>query len=458
MKYRTTSISVYIFLLIVSHLILVTGCSSIAPGTGAGPHGDVKAALDRKRGTGILNEAQLQAVVMNFEDLYVMSVWEEYDNIKRSTTNPEIRATAQWLKVRANTNAIAIAAGRNTAINLLDMVVFVSLSRYTIENYWVPNIFGPDGEALVQTYRKLENEIWKISSRVLSEDQQKRLRDLINEWIAANPGRYYVAGIRLSDFAEIQGMSSASQLEVGTLLADVEKAVAVAQEGLLVSERIMFYVERLPRLMTMQTELLLDQIAAAPDAEQLRINANRLTAAAERLSLVAADLPRYVTEERQAAIDHIFRHFSSERQQVMNDLTSQESRLRAVFEDVRGLLDRAIPLTDKLSTTVRSADALYRLVDASPINLPQYNDLLEKSIVVMDKLTRILTEVTPLYAAIGRDTNVRDDPLFGKLVGLADHLFWRGMLLIAFFLVGLLAMLLIYKHLSLRINGRRQIK
>jgi len=76
----------------------------------------------------------------------------------------------------------------------------------------------------------------------------------------------------------------------------------------------------------------------------------------------------------------------------------------------------------------------------------------------MDKLTRILTEVTPLYAAIGRDTNVRDDPLFGKLVRLADHLFWRGMLLIAFFLVGLLAMLLIYKHLSLRINGRRQIK
>jgi hypothetical protein len=129
-----------------------------------------------------------------------------------------------------------------------------------------------------------------------------------------------------------------------------------------------------------------------------------------------------------------------------------------VFEDVRGLLDRAIPLTDKLSTTVRSADALYRLVDSTPSNLPQYNDLLEKSIVVMDKLTRILTEVTPLYAAIGRDTNMRDDPLFGKLVGLADHLFWRGMLLIAFFLVGLLAMLLIYKHLSLRISGRRLMK
>jgi hypothetical protein len=44
-----------------------------------------------------VSEAQLQAMVMNFEDLYVMSIWQTYDEIKRSTTHPEIRATAQSL-------------------------------------------------------------------------------------------------------------------------------------------------------------------------------------------------------------------------------------------------------------------------------------------------------------------------------------------------------------------------
>ena len=73
----------------------------------------------------------------------------------------------------------------------------------------------------------------------------------------------------------------------------------------------------------------------------------------------------------------------------------------------------------------------------------------------MDKLTGILSEVTPLYAAISRDANVLHDPIFGKFIGLADHLFWRGMLLIAFFLVGLLGVLLVYKRLSLRMTRER---
>ena len=454
MKVRPNIISFCIFLLILSPLAFLSGCASTGPLTSFSTGEDIQGALSHKTRYAPLSEAQLQAMVMNFEDLYVMSVWQTYDEIRRSTTNPEIRATAQSLKVRSNSNAITIAAGRNPAVNLLDMLVFVSLGRHAVESHWVPEVFGSHGEPLVKTYRKLENEVGKISARVLSEDQQKTLRALIQEWIAANPGQYYIAAIRLSDFAEIQGMSRASQMKAGTLLADVEKALAVVEQGLLVSERALFYVERLPRLVTLQTELILDQIAAVPDAEYLRTNLSKLSAASERLSLVVADLPRYVTEERQATVDHVFKHFRAERQQVMNDLASQESRLQGVFKEVAGLIDRVTPLTDKLNATVRSADALYRLVDATPSKLPQYNALLEKAIVAMDKLTGILAEVTPLYAAIGRDANALKDPIFGKIMGLADHLFWRGMLLIAFFLVGLLAVMLAYRFLSAKLGTK----
>ena len=140
----------------------------------------------------------------------------------------------------------------------------------------------------------------------------------------------------------------------------------------------------------------------------------------------------------------------------MKDLASQESRLRGLFEEVRRLLDRATPLAEKLNRTVHSADALYRMFEAKPIELSQYNDLLDKSNVVMDKLAAILSGVKPLYAAISRDANALHDPLFGKIMGLADHLFWRGMLLIAFFLVGLLGVLLAYKRLSFRMSRERQ--
>lgn len=430
------------------------GCSWIRPPTIHTGH-DVEDALSPKSRSAPLSASQVQAIVMNFADLYVTSVWQTLDEIKNATADPKMRMNLQSMKVYTNTNAMIIAAGRNSAVNLLDMVVFVSLGRYAAENYYVPKMLGSQGEPLVKTLRKLEKEIWQISSRVLSPDQQETLRGLIDEWIAVNPERFYTGAIHLSDFAEIEGISRASQMQAGTLLADVGKVVAVAEEGLLVSERVMFYVERLPRITTMQTELLLDQIAGAPDAAQLRSNLDQLAAAAERMSLVLTDLPANAREERQATINHLFDRIGAERQKVLSDLSSQESRLRGVFEEVRALLDRATPLTDKLNTTVNSADALYRLVDATPSNLPVYNDLLEKSSVVMDKVIHILAEVTPLYSAAVPDPNALNGPLSGKTQSFFDYLFWRALLLIAFFLVGLLGVLLAYRRLSLRMSDRR---
>lgn len=459
MKVRANVISCCVFLLLLSSLAFLSSCASTGPLTSASTGEDIKGALSHKTRYAPLSEGQLQAMVMNFEDLYVMSIWQTYDEIKRSTTNPEVRATAQSLKVRSNANAMAIAAGRNPAVNLLDMLVFVSLGRHAVENHWVPEVFGSSGEPLVKTYRKLENEVWKISARVLTEDQQKTLRNLIQEWIAANPGQYYIAAIRLSDFVEVQGMSPAGQMKAGMLLADIDKALAVAEQGLLVSERALFFVERLPRLVTLQTELIFDEIATAPDAEQVRNDLGKLSEASERLSLAVADLPRSVTEERRATVDHVFSHFRAERSQLMNDLASQEGRLQGLFKEVVGLIDRVTPMTEKLNATIHSADALFRLVDADATassKLPQYNALLEKSIVAMDKLAGILAEVTPLYAAISRDADALDDPIFVKFIGLAEHLFWRGILLISFFLTGLLAILLTYKYLSIRMSGRRQ--
>jgi hypothetical protein len=42
--------------------------------------------------------------------------------------------------------------------------------------------------------------------------QQETLRDLIRQWIAAHPEQHYTAAIRLSDFAEMQGVSPGPRL------------------------------------------------------------------------------------------------------------------------------------------------------------------------------------------------------------------------------------------------------
>lgn len=440
-------------LLMLATLLLFNGCSQTWPYMGTDTSPNITAALSNKSDISKPNQAQLQAIVMDFSDVYVMFTWQAFDEIRQATTDHQLKAQAQYLKVFTTSNAMTIAAGRNAAENLLDMLVFVSLNRHALETYWAPKVFAPAGRSLVKTHLKLEQDIWKTADRVLSKDQQKKLRSLIDRWIAANPDQNYTAAIRFSDFNELHGGGVSGSAEARSLLADVEKAVAVAEKGLLVSERVLFLAERTPRMMTMQTELVLDQVAARPDAELLRTNLTKFTVASDRVSLAVADLPQKLSEERKAALDHAFDHIGAERKQLLADLERQEARLRGVLDDVRKLLDRAIPLTDKVNTTVHSADTLYRLYDSTPSNIDKYNDMLEKSIVAMDKLERILGEVTPLYAAASRNGDVRNDPLFGKSVGLADHVFWRGMQLIAFFLVGLLAVLLIYKRISLRMSA-----
>ena len=102
------------------------------------------------------------------------------------------------------------------------MLVFISLGRNALEEYWVPQVFGPQGKSLMSAYRRLEPEIWQASGRVLAAQQTAELRNLIQQWRQANPSQYYVADIRLSDFSTLRGRHSPQREErANGLLAGV---------------------------------------------------------------------------------------------------------------------------------------------------------------------------------------------------------------------------------------------
>src|SRR5512139_1150638 len=120
MRHRNGIILSAIFMTMLTHPVLLGGCRPTAPYTGVN-------AVAQKAGPGSLTQVQLQALVMNFADVYVMTTWQAYDAIRSSTTDPKRRALAQYFKVITTSNAMTIAAGRNSIVNLLDMLVFVSL-------------------------------------------------------------------------------------------------------------------------------------------------------------------------------------------------------------------------------------------------------------------------------------------------------------------------------------------
>jgi hypothetical protein len=185
------------------------------------PQKTIGSTLKHDPQSGKITQAGLQAEVMDFADQYMMAIRQSLDEIIRAGVDPRTRASINYGKVIYNTAAMSIATGRNPAANLLDMVVFVTLCRISVENHWA-KVYGPTGHKLSKALRKLEKEIWAIAGQVLSPDQQETLRSLIRAWRAPHPKQYYVANVRLNDFAALRCASPlAMEKETHGLLVDV---------------------------------------------------------------------------------------------------------------------------------------------------------------------------------------------------------------------------------------------
>ena len=102
-------------------------------------------------------------------------------------------------------SAIEIATGAYPRVNLLDMVVFIRLSRTVLENHWIPRIYGEEGGELVEAFVKSEQELSHIAERALPAAQRQQLAELVEAWLASNPAHTQVAGIRLADFSTAAG-------------------------------------------------------------------------------------------------------------------------------------------------------------------------------------------------------------------------------------------------------------
>ena len=225
---------------------------------------------------------ELQQGMMDFSDRYTMRIWQALDTYIRSEKDPLKRSAAEHLKVLYSSASMEIAAGRNPSGNLLDMAVFTALAQRSVRDYWVPEVFGAGGESLVKAHRDLRADLDVVLSKTLTQEQRKELDRLIADYSRTNPGNVYVADVRLRDL--VGARTAAGQQSGGIpLLADVSRAVGELDAAVEYGERLMFYVERLPRLTTMQTALALAQTGASPTVLSLTESARQTSAAIEQM-------------------------------------------------------------------------------------------------------------------------------------------------------------------------------
>ncbi len=390
----------------------------------------------------VITPATVQARVMRFADEYASMVAQAADDFGAKVGTPEARLAALRWKLGQATSAYIDATGLNPVLNALDMLVLTTMARMVVEDY-VVGTFGDAALPLLETHRKLEADAWQLTtSGVINAQQAQDLRDLIQEWRRKNPNQRYVGMIRFLELVTALGRTPTPTSTKPTSifsflyldpLAGLDPTAAAIEETRQLGERAMYYTQRMPTLISWQTEVLAYQIANQPESKTLLDDATRLAAASESFAKTAAQLPALINDQRQAAI-----------QQIFDNLAAEETKTRELLTETRQTLNSANEMAISVNAAIKSLDAFVHYVDPTntsptvvstndkPFDVLDYGKAATQIGAAANNLNALLASVnqsTPELARLSQQTVADAERVLQRAFRL-------GLALIAILLIG----------------------
>jgi len=371
---------------------------------------------------------QLQLAVMRFADEYAARINAQVLAFQQATDDPGERLESQGWLVSQATAAFTIAAGPNPELNAIDMLVFSKLSRMVIEDRWVGELYGARAQPLLDEHRALERRIWDYASVLLSEAQTDELRSSIGAWHRKNPLGRAVPFIHLEDFAFATSETrpgSASSTSIFSFLgidplSNLDPAVRELAQSRQLAERAVYYGQRAPKLISMETQRLAFEFAVAPESVRVIDSIAQIGGAAQATSDLAADLPRLLAEERAAAIE-----------QLTGVFDERQVELQGLVAELRSALEAGGTTSDSVRETITALDALMARFDrragqaagtaARPFDVTEYTEALRQLGEAAQQLRVLIDQADSKAPALTRlSDNVGD-----RLASLVDHVYWR---------------------------------
>jgi hypothetical protein len=411
----------------------------------------------------VVSVTLLHAKVMRFADEYVSTLAQAADDFGARAATSEARLAALRWKLGQATSAYIVATGVNPVMNALDMLVLVTMARIVVEDHFI-GTFGEAAQPLLATQIKLESDLWQMASGgVLKPEQQQELRDMIQEWRRKNPNQRYVGMIRFQEFLTALGRTptraTTKRTSIFSLLyldpmAGLDPTAAAIEETRRLGERAMFYTQRMPTLLSWQTQVLAYQLADQPESKQLLEDVRRLTVSAESFAKTAEQLPALINDQRQAAI-----------QQIFDNLASEEKKTRELLTETRQTLNSANEMAISVNTAIKSLDEFVRYV--SPTNTgPMVVATNNKPFDVLDygkaatQIGAAATNINSLLASVNQSTPELarlSQQTAADVERVVQRAFRLGLALIAILLIGSVLAGLTYRVLANKLvsEGRK---
>ncbi len=416
--------------------------------------------------------ARSQTQVMDFADDFTLRLADLTDRIEARQPSMDTRISIHRLRYTMAHGLTVIAASANPKVALIDAVVVMTIQRRLVEERLVPEYFK-DMPWIAGVFRNAEEQIKSYAAEVFTEAQMADIQALCDTWVEQNEYRHYAAYVRLADFAGTRqeaapGQTSRAQSLLGFLtldpLAGLDPATKEIEQTRLFAERALFFLQRMPQLISWQAELLYIDTASEPEVVQALIDVSSATQSIDRLtqdfSNMRADLPALLAAEREAAIDQasaaFFEGFAAERAAMLDELEQRADRLDGTLES----FTRAFEAGDKFSAStadlVSSVDALRASLkssggepdpDAEPTTIKDYEDTIISATTLVEKLDGLIADLNALAAddAWERRRQTIDDTMSDaqqRLETVLDRTYRRaftlvGLLLVGFFVIGL---------------------
>ncbi len=397
-----------------------------------------------------MTREELEEEIRRFADRFGSRLGLAADGILEKGATARQRIIAHWLGTGCYASAVDIAIGPNAAANLLDMLVLASLTRTAMETYWVPEVFGLElGQDLILASRTLEEDIWIVSEKVLTPEQQEDLRALIRAWYEQHPEQHNVWGIRFREFSGQRAAALDRVIETGGLLRQVQRTREAVDEVRFLGERVLYYMQRAPFLVRAQVSLGVARITDEPEIAGALEDWNRVSTSMERLAQQVEQLPG----QRLELVEQLVDGLDKQRQALINDLTSDESDVRGTLTELDQVMTTANELMDRvdlLATRFQVGDADRKRVDPN-----EYRLVMAQASETVVELSRLVQAVEQLMASPTWEQRVPDVVgLTGEVSAHALDLINRVFLIGAGLIITFFAALFLCRLASARLIGR----
>ncbi|MEZ0229905.1 MAG: hypothetical protein ACAI25_14875 [Planctomycetota bacterium] len=209
-----------------------------------------------------INQVQLQDQLQRFAGVFNDRVLQAAEPLISFEAPKQTRRLGMRQLLVYYTTALDIATGRFPEANLLDMLAFLMLSNSTLDEFWIPEVYGEAGRPLAKAFTQSTEDLERLAGRLLTETQLAEIRKLVQAWRSENPGQRRVEQVRLFSFAATTGrLANEREKAASGLLSSLTAATQSADQAVLLGERALFLSHRMPFVLRMHARLATQEVA-----------------------------------------------------------------------------------------------------------------------------------------------------------------------------------------------------